>query len=132
MIAGKNETNALAPSATLRSMNSFSSSRSQIRHKMVRSAQRCAASDCSRSRFAKLTTHGGSNDQSPWVRRRRRSPTSPPPRAAQVPTRTYERRDLPASPSEGESLASYDEVHAGEQDCRDDNGGNAEHERGVA
>ena len=35
--AGNSETNALAASATLRSTNSFSSNRSQIRQKIVRS-----------------------------------------------------------------------------------------------
>ena len=45
MIAGKNETNAFAPSATLRSMNSFSSIRSQMRQKIVLSAHFCSSSD---------------------------------------------------------------------------------------
>ena len=39
MTAGKNDTNAFAASAMPRSMNSFSSMRSQTRQKIVRSAQ---------------------------------------------------------------------------------------------
>ena len=51
MIAGKNETKALAPSATLRSMNSFSSIRSQMRQKMVRSAHAWSSSASARNRL---------------------------------------------------------------------------------
>jgi hypothetical protein len=45
--AGKNDTNAFAASAMSRSMNSFSSMRSQTRQKTVRSAQRRAAATSS-------------------------------------------------------------------------------------
>src|SRR4051794_13692296 len=41
MTAGKRETKALAPRATLRSTNSFSSRRSQTRQKIVADAQSC-------------------------------------------------------------------------------------------
>src|SRR5262245_56804738 len=50
MTVGKNETNAFDASATLRSMNSFSSMRSQTCQKIVRSAQLRAVSVVSRPR----------------------------------------------------------------------------------
>ena len=75
MTAGKNDTNAFAASATPRSMNSFSSMRSQTRQKIVLSAQLRALAT---SRMTWLTrsrapaTHSGEFiRQPPRVRHRR-------------------------------------------------------------